>query len=778
MIDKVMLRICVLVLELFAAFTVTAATASNNDIRTFLFDKGEVSIISGPFRYAQEMDAVYLLELDPDRMLSGFRSEAGLSPRAPKYGGWESEGVAGQFLGHYLSACAWYYSYTKDKRFKDRISYMVDELSECQKANGNGYVAATPDGKRIFAEIASGKVYSQGFDLNGGWVPLYVMHKVLAGLIDVYEKMGNAEALKVASGLGHFLYDTFHGLDEEKMQAVLACEYGGMNEALANLYAVTGEPEFLAVAERFDNHKAVMEPLANCIDSLEGLHANTQVPKMVGCARMYEITGSKRDSVIASFFWETVVRNHTYVNGGNSDGEHFGAPGKLNDRLGTSTSETCNTYNMLKLTEHLFTWNPDERYVDYYEKALYNHILATQNPEDGMGVYYTPLFSGGARSYLSKFNSFVCCSGSGVENHVKYSSFIYAEDADGGLYVNLFIPSRLDWKDAGMVVTQMTELPSDSTVLFRISCGRSVRRTLHLRHPRWSREMRILVNGKIVATSSESGRYVSVNRKWKNGDVVEVKFNLMLRTESMPDNPSRLGIFYGPVLLAGALGKEEPDLETEIPVLVTDGRPVDEWITKLSDYPLRFKTNNVGEPSDVELRPFCRLHNQHYMVYWDVFGRDEWNRAQEAYRTELRRIQELDKITVDYIALGEMQPERDHRLTGNSIGNGIFNKKKWRAAWTGGWFAFDMKVLPDKPQKLIVTYWGGETPAKEFTISVDGKVLAVQKIYMDSPGNFFEISYDLPEGLTAGKSSVNIRFDGKPTWTGAVYNARIIKNDK
>lgn len=269
MIDKVMLRICVLVLELFAAFTVTAATASNNDIRTFLFDKGEVSIISGPFRYAQEMDAVYLLELDPDRMLSGFRSEAGLSPRAPKYGGWESEGVAGQFLGHYLSACAWYYSYTKDQRFKDRISYMVDELSECQKANGNGYVAATPDGKRIFAEIASGKVYSQGFDLNGGWVPLYVMHKVLAGLIDVYEKMGNAEALKVASGLGHFLYDTFHGLDEEKMQAVLACEYGGMNEALANLYAVTGEPEFLAVAERFDNHKAVMEPLANSIDSLD-----------------------------------------------------------------------------------------------------------------------------------------------------------------------------------------------------------------------------------------------------------------------------------------------------------------------------------------------------------------------------------------------------------------------------------------------------------------------------------------------------------------------------
>ncbi|MCD8236886.1 MAG: glycoside hydrolase family 127 protein [Prevotellaceae bacterium] len=743
-----------------------------------LFTHGEVCVTTGPFRYAQDLDAAYLLELKPDKMLSGFRSEAGLTPRDSKYGGWESDGVAGQFLGHYLSACALYYSYTHDKRYYDRISYMIDELAECQKANGNGYVAATPDGKRIFAEIASGTVYSQGFDLNGGWVPLYVMHKVLAGLIDVYEKMGNDKALEVAKGLGYFMYATFSGLDDEKMQAVLACEYGGMNEALANLYSITDEVKFLELAKRFDFHKVVMSPLAEKVDKLEGLHANTQVPKMVGCARMYELTGSERDSVIASFFWDTVVKNHTYVNGGNSDGEHFGAPGKLNDRLGTSTSETCNTYNMLKLTEHLFSWTNDERYAAYYEKAVYNHILATQNPEDGMGVYYTPLIQGGARGYLSKFNSFVCCSGSGVENHVKYSSFIYAEGADGSLYVNLFIPSKLDWKDAGLVVTQTTEIPSDSSAVFRIACKRGIKRTLRIRHPQWSNGMEIYVNGKRVAASSEGGRYVSMERKWKDGDVVEAKFHLAYRTESMPDNPNRVGIFYGPVLLAGTLGREEPNLEKDIPVLITDGRPVDEWLKKVSDYPLRFRTENVGEPYDMELRPFCRLHHQHYMVYWDLFRREDWNRAQEEYKAELRHIQELEKITVDYMALGEMQPERDHKLVGDGIGNGIFNRKKWRAAWTGGWFAFDMKVLPDMPMRLLVTYWGGETPEKEFTISVDGKTLVVQKIYMNNPGRFFEIAYDLPKEFTAGKESVKIRFDGTPTWTGAIYNARIVKAEK
>lgn len=744
-------------------------------LKTTPFEAKDVRITNGPFKHAEEKEAEYLLRLEPDKLLSGFRTEAGLTPKATKYGGWESQGVAGQSLGHYLSACAIHYASTKDQRYLERVNYIVDEFEECQKANGNGYLAATPDGKRIFNEIAGGKVYSQGFDLNGGWVPLYVMHKVLAGLIDAYQHAGNAKALTIASALGDFMYRTFYGLNEENMQAVLACEYGGMNEALANLYALTHNSKYLDLARRFDNHKTIMDPLARQQDDLEGKHANTQVPKIVGSARLYELTGSQRDSTIATFFWNTVIKNHTYINGGNSDGEHFGTPGKLNDRLGTGTTETCNTYNMLKLTEHLFSWNPDPKYSDYYERAVYNHILASQNPDDGMCTYYTPLVSGGIKGYLSPFESFACCTGSGLENHVKYGSFIYSKGSDGSLFVNLFIPSELNWEEGGIRLEQKTDLPSSNTTTFLLSCKKSTKKVIRIRHPQWASSMEIRVNGKVVSENSTKDTYVCVERKWKDQDSIEVRFHIELYTVSMPDNPNRVGLFYGPALLAGELGKKEPDMVTGIPVLVTEGRPIQEWIEKISDHPLRFRTKGVGEPFQTELIPFYAMHHQHYIVYWDIFTRAQWDKEQAAYKAELLRLQELDKITVDYIALGEMQPERDHNLRGQSIGNGIFNKKKWRAAWTGGWFSFDMKVLPDKPMKLIVTYWGSETPEKEFTISIDEKILTTQKIHLNKPGEFFEISYPLPQEMTTGKEKITVKFDGKPTWTGAIYHARIVQ---
>ncbi len=751
------------------------AQSTEVQMKALPFDMNDVRVTAGPFKHAEGRGVNYLLQLEPDRLMSGFLLEAGLTPKAPKYGGWESEGVAGQCLGHYLSAYAIHYASTKDPLFLERLNYMVDELKKCQDANGNGYLAATPDGKRIFKEISEGIVYSQGFDLNGGWVPLYVMHKVLAGLLDAYTLAGNETALEVADKMGDFLCRTFLPLTEEKMQAVLACEYGGMNEALANLYAINGKADVLKLALRFDNHKAVMDPLANCQDSLEGKHANTQVPKIVGAARLYELTGSKRDSTMASFFWHTVVNNHTYVNGGNSDGEHFGTPAKLNDRLGTSTTETCNTYNMLKLTEHLFCWNPDACYSNYYERAVYNHILASQNPDDGMCLYYTPLISGGKKAFLSAFNSFVCCTGSGFENHVKYASFIYSKGADGSLYVNLFIPSELKWEDAGMQIQQFTELPSSDRTAFLFSCKKAVKKAIRIRHPHWATTMEVRVNGKVVSDDSEKNTYAVIERKWKDGDIMEVRFKIELYTVAMPDNPNRVGIFYGPVLLSGEMGKTEPDLATGIPVLVTDGRPVTEWIEKTSDHPLRFKTKGVGEPFEANLIPFHQMYDQHHVVYWDLFSRADWEKEQAAYKAELKRLQELDKITVDFLALGEMQPERDHNVRGDGIGNGVFNKKKWRAAWTGGWFSFDMKVLPDVPVKLIMTYWGGETPEKEFAISIDDKPFTTQKVHMNKPGEFFEVVYPLPQELTAGKEKITVRLDGKPTWTGAIYHARIVK---
>lgn len=747
-------------------------------ITTTPFAMHEVTLTSGPFKHAEEKEAAYLLELEPDRFLSGFRSEAGLTPRAPKYEGWESLGVAGQSLGHYLSACAMYYATSGDERYKQRLDYTVMQLDSCQQANGNGYLAATPDGKRIFAEVSAGKIYSQGFDLNGGWVPLYVMHKVLAGLIDAYQYAGNEQALVVAEKLAGWMQSAFLHLTEEQMQQVLACEFGGMNEALANLYAFTHDENTLALARRFDNHKAIMDSLALCVDHLEGKHANTQVPKVIGAARLYELTGSKRDSTIASFFWHTVVAHHTYANGGNSDGEHFGTPGRLNERLSTSNTETCNTYNMLKLTRHLFSWQSLPEYSAYYERAVFNHILASQNPDDGMCTYYTPLISGGIKGYLSPFQSFCCCSGSGMENHVKYGDFIYSEGTDSSLFVNLFIPSRLRWTSRGMTIEQDTDIPASGNTVLTVSTPRPQSVVFRLRYPEWAESMSVAVNGRALSLKAEAGSYASIERVWEDGDRVEISFKIKFYTVAMPDNDRRVGLFYGPALLAGELGKEEPDMEKDIPVLVTNRKPIEEWLEKVSDNPLRFRTKGVGQPQDLSLIPFYAMHHQHYMVYFDLFSTEEWKDMQEAYKSELKRLQELDKITVDYIALGEMQPERDHNLRGKDIGNGISHRKKWRAAWIGGWFEFDMKVLPDVPQDLCVTYWGGESAHLEFDIYVDGKVLARQHLHQNKPDRFFEARYSLPPHLLKGKQQVAIRFEGVPgNWTGAVYNARIVKHE-
>lgn len=742
------------------------------------FQMNKIIITQGPFKHAEEKESAYLLELSPDRLLSGFRSEAGLTPKAPKYEGWESLGVAGQTLGHYMSACAMYYATSGDKRFKQRLDYTVNQLDSCQAANGNGYLAATPGGKKIFEEVAAGKIYSQGFDLNGGWVPLYVMHKVLAGLIDTYQYTGNEQALMIADKLAGWMYRTFGHLTEEQMQQVLACEFGGMNEALANLYAYTKDEKTLALASRFDNHKAIMDSLAQCIDDLEGKHANTQVPKVIGAARLYELTGSKRDSTIAAFFWHTVVSNHSYVNGGNSDGEHFGMPGKLNERLSTSNTETCNTYNMLKLTRHLFSWQSLPEYSAYYERAVFNHILASQNPDDGMCTYYTPLISGGMKGYLSPFQSFCCCSGSGMENHVKYGDFIYSEGNDSSLFVNLFIPSRLNWTNRGMVIEQDTDIPVSEKTVLTVKTAVSQSVVFRLRYPAWAESMSVKVNGSAVPLKASSDSYVSIERVWEDGDKVEISFRIKFYTVAMPDNDRRVGLFYGPALLAGELGKEELDLEKDIPVLVTNHKPMEEWLEKVSDSPLCFKTKGVGQPKDITLIPFYAMHHQHYMVYWDLFTTEEWKDMQEAYKNELKRLQDLDKITVDYIALGEMQPERDHNLRGKDIGNGISHRKKWRAAWIGGWFEFDMKVFPDVPQDLRVTYWGGETAHLEFDIYIDGNLLARQQLHQNKPGHFFEANYPLPEHRLRGKEKITIRFKGVPgNWTGAVYNARIAKHE-
>jgi DUF1680 family protein len=734
----------------------------------------DVRLLDGPFKRAMELDAQYLLKLEPDRLLSRFREYAGLKPKGEVYGGWENAGVSGHTLGHYLSACSMMYASTGDARFRKRVDYIVDELSACQKANGNGYVAAIPDGKRIFAEIAAGKITSMGFDLNGGWVPWYTLHKLLAGLLDAHRYCGNRNALRIAAHLADWAIATTANLDEEKFQRMLACEHGGMNESLAELYARTGDPRYLALSRRF-HHKAVLDPLAEQRDCLPGLHANTQIPKIIGVARRYELTGDKTDRTIAEFFWDTVVHRQSYVTGGDSDGECFGPAACLSDRLGETTTETCNTYNMLKLTRHLFAWHASAKYADYYERALYNHILASQDPDTGMMCYYVPLKPGHFKTYSTPFDSFWCCVGTGIENHSKYGDSIYFHDADG-LFVNLFIPSVLKWQCKGLTVRQETKFPEEDTTHLTFSCREPVEMAVRVRYPGWAQSGIIVeVNGSDVPVSSHPGSYVTVRRTWQTGDCLEVKIPMSLRWESMPDKRNRAAVLYGPIVLAGDLGSDEnKDAPLTVPVFVTDGMPIAEWCKLVPGHALTFRSDGTGHPSDVTLIPFYKMHHRRYSIYWDLYTSDEWRSHEAELRAEEERQRQLDARTIDVLRVGEMQPERDHNLVGENTSVGDFRGRKWRHA-PDGWFAFDMKVKPDSPLDLLCTYWGSEIGARVFDILIDGRKIATQSLHNDKPGELFDVAYHIPPELVSGKEKVTVHLQSHPgNIAGGIFGCRIV----
>ncbi|HEU4713953.1 MAG TPA: beta-L-arabinofuranosidase domain-containing protein [Pyrinomonadaceae bacterium] len=736
----------------------------------------DVRLLDGPFKHAMTRDAEYLLRLDADRLLSGFRKEAGLAPKAPVYGGWESMTIAGHSLGHYLSACAFMFASTGDTRFRDRVNYIVAELEMCQRANGNGYVAAIPNGKKIFQEVSAGNIRVQPFDLNGGWVPWYTLHKLFAGLLDVHQHFQNTKALAIATRLADWADATTAKLTEEQFQRMLDCEHGGMNEVLAELYARTGNEKYLRLSRRF-HHKAVLEPLARREDRLQGLHANTQIPKLIGLARRYELTSDAADKTAAEFFWQRVVHHHSYVNGGNSDGERFGPPDKLNNRLSDNTSETCNTYNMLKLTRHLFQWHASAEYGDYYERALYNHILASQNPDDGMVCYYVPLKAGSRKVYSKPFDDFWCCVGTGMENHAKYGEAIYFHENDS-LWVNLFIPSELTWREKGVTVKQETLYPESDKVGLTLNAKRPVNLALRLRYPAWAKDgVTVTVNGTPQTIANKPGSFIELIRTWKTGDRVELTMPMSLRLETMPDNPRRVAIFYGPTILAGELEPEQqPGGVNLIPGLVTDDTKLSNWIVPAADRPITFRTESVGKPGDVTLYPFYRMHNKRYAVYWDLLNDRQWLERVTNYKNELDRLRLLESLTVDFVQPGEPQLERDHNMQGERMATGENSGRKWRHARDGGWVSFDLKVLPDQPVALVCSYWGSETGRRTFDIFADGIRVGTQTLSNDKPGEFFDVTYTIPAEVTRGKNKIGVRFQARPENTaGGFYGVRVIK---
>ncbi len=601
------------------------AVAPKVAIRAYPFNLKDVRLLDGPFKRAMERDLKYMLSLEPDRLLHMFRVTAGLPSSAKPYGGWEKPDVElrGHTVGHFLSASALMFAATGDPRIKANAEAVVAGLAACQKALGpSGYLSAFPE--TFFDRVES---------IRPVWAPYYTVHKIMAGLLDMHEFAGNAQALEVVEGMARWVKSRTDRSDPIHMERVLNfTEQGGMNEVLTNLYSVTGKPEYLAAARRFDE-RHYTEPLMHAVDKMKGEHVNSFIPNIIGAAREYEMTGEPALSGMAAFFWNEVTGARSFVTGGTSNGEEWGSdPFQIFPELGKDSHESCCTYNMLKLTRHLFSWKPAAKYADYYERTLWNGILPTQNPDDGMMMYYVPMMPGMYKTFMTPEDSFWCCTGTGMENHAKYGDSIYFHDGDG-LFVNLFIASELDWAEKGLKVRQETRFPEEAKTTLVFTAAKPVELALHLRVPGWVAEGGFVkVNGQKLAEFSSPSSYLTVRRVWKSGDRVEVALPMELRLERLPDRGDVAAILYGPIVLAGELGGAEGLTRDKVigpygpegdPVPVPtfegkNGTPVAEWVKPVAGQPLTFRTLDAGKPNDVTLIPFYRLFGERYSIYWEL----------------------------------------------------------------------------------------------------------------------------------------------------------------
>jgi DUF1680 family protein len=750
------------------------------------FPLSEVRLLDGPFRDAMLRDQKFLLSLDNDRLLSMFRVTAGLPSTAKPYGGWEAADVElrGHSLGHFLSACALMYASAGDERFKTKADAIVAELAKVQQALAAkgfdaGYLSAFPE-----------EFFDRVDKRERVWAPYYTIHKMMAGLLDMYLLCDNKQALDVLVKQADWVKFRVDRLSDEQQQAALQTEFGGMEEVLTNLYAVTGNPEYLRVARKFD-HKRIFDPLARGEDPLNGLHANTQIPKAIGAARDYELTGEKRYHDVASFFWERVAKHRSYVIGGNSDGESFFPPETFSKHLGPASTETCNTYNMLKLTRHLFEWEPTVEKMDFYERGLYNHILASQDPATGGFCYYVPLRPGAFKTFSSPEESFWCCVGTGMENHAKYPDTIYFHD-DQSLYVNLFIASELKWREKGLTVRQETKFPEEDTTRLSIKADKAVKLALKIRYPSWAQSgMTLTVNGKKENINDKPGVYVTIEREWKNGDTVEIGLPMSLRMEAMPDDPKMIALFYGPIVLAGDLGQEglqdakrygpsAPQLgrvkPIEVPAFIGEVKDVLAKVKPVAGAPLTFKTDGLGRPRDVTLLPFYKVFEPRYTVYWKVYTPAEWEKRKADLAAAESRRKMIERLTVDAVNINDQQSERDHNLQGQGTIDGDFEGKRWRAA-RNGWFSYELKSAPDRPVTLVCTYRGSEGRLRSFDVLVDGEKIATQTLEIH-PGELFDFEYPLPEQLTRGKQRITVKFQSQPNaMAGSVFDVRVAQLD-
>lgn len=772
---------------LFGLLLLKLPAIAQTDAVISTFPLNEVKLRDGIFKNAEQVDLKYILDLDMDKLLAPYLKEAGLTKKADSYGNWENSGLDGHIGGHYISALSLMYASTQNAVIKQRLDYYLAELKRCQEANGDGYIGGVPGGKAMWKDIANGKIDAATFSLNKKWVPLYNIHKVFAGLYDAWFYTGNQTAKEMYLKLCDWAVDTFGSLSNEQIQQMLKSEHGGLNESFADAYKLTGDKKYLDLAIKF-SHRAILDPLLRQEDKLTGLHANTQIPKVIGFEKISEIDAKEDWHKAATFFWDNVVYKRTVAIGGNSVREHFHPINNFTPMIeDIEGPETCNTYNMIKLSKQLYNQSGDTRYIDYIEKALYNHILSSQHPEKGGFVYFTSMRPNHYRVYSQPETSMWCCVGSGLENHAKYGEFIYAHNQKD-IFVNLFIPSELDWKDQKIKLVQNTNFPETNSSELNFTEVKNGNFAVHIRVPHWANgnEISLKINGKSYPYITQNN-YIRLNKKWKKGDKISVSIPIHNHLEQMPDGSPYVSIFYGPILLAAktdttdlkglyadesrgghiAKGRQLP-LSTAPQLVVQKQSDIIDNLTAATK-PLVFKSPDMIYEKDLELIPFYKVHDSRYATYFKFLTKDAYAKEQDQIKQqEARELVEKEK-TVDIVYPGQQQPENDHDFKGEKTETGVHNDRHWRHS--ADWFSYKLKNKNLRGKKIVITCFGMDA-GRSFDIVANGQKIGAIYLKGDKGNNFFDLEFNIPKEIN--KEVVEVLFKAhKNSIAGGIYEVKL-----
>lgn len=777
-------------------FYLPSAVIAQSKINTFQIK--DVKLLSGPFKDAQNTDLKYILALDPDRLLAPFLREAGLETKAPGYNNWENTGLDGHIGGHYLSALSLMYGSTGEKLLLDRLNYMLSELKRCQDKNGNGYIGGVPGSKEFWPLVASKKVEVGSFSIGKKWVPLYNIHKTYAGLRDAWLIAKSELAKKMLIDFSDWMLTITKDLSDSDIQKLLQSEYGGLNEVFADVSEITDEKKYLDLAVKF-SQLSLLKPLISHEDKLNGMHANSQIPKVIGFEKIASINGNSDYLNASRFFWETVVNKRTVAIGGNSVREHFHPSDNFSSMISSEEGpETCNTYNMLKLTKDLYQADGSEKYIDYYERALYNHILSSQHPDKGGFVYFTPMRPGHYRVYSQPQEGFWCCVGSGMENHAKYNELIYSYK-NSELYVNLFIASTLNWKEKGIILTQQTQFPDEETTVLTLEKIKKTDLTINVRYPVWvnAKSLIVSINGEAVPIKALPGSYIALNRRWKKGDKISVTLPMHTSTEQLPDGSDYVAVLHGPIVMAAktdtlnmtglfaddsrgghiAHGEKYP-LQT-MPIFVSNDADISSHIKPVAGKIFTYTASDLIYPpqyTSLELIPFYKLHDSRYIIYWQKLTTDNLKAVLKKLDQEETIKQKIEALTIDAVTPGEQQPESDHFMESQHSSIGITNNKHSRSAKK--WFSYRLTDSGKKAVQLQVMY-NGRDKNRNFKIIINGQLL--QEVLMDGSrgDNFFSENYTIPtEVLKNSNGFFTIKFqaaDGSET--ANVFEVRLLKKE-